>query len=95
MALPVTFEWDAANRNKNKRKHKVEWFECEEIFTNTPLLVLPNPGHSIEETRHYAYGSTNFGRHLFISFTIRNQKIRVISARQQSRQERNLYEKLS
>jgi uncharacterized DUF497 family protein len=41
------FQWDQGNIDKNLIKHKVENWECEQIFFNRPLLVLDDPQHSI------------------------------------------------
>ncbi len=85
------FDWDDGNREKNWLKHRVTWSECEEPFFNSPLLLNPDPAHSQTETRHFALGQTNAGRLLFVVFTIRKEKIRVISARDMSRKEREFY----
>jgi len=86
------FNWDSGNLVKNQEKHQVNNFECEEVFFNQPLLILPDPKHSQTEIRLYALGKTNNGRLLFIAFTIRNNLIRIISARDMSRKEKNHYE---
>lgn len=85
------FEWDAGNRDKNWLKHQVSAGECEEAFFNLPLLLNPDPAHSAAEPRYYALGQTNAGRLLFIAFTVRNKRIRVISARDMSQKERKIY----
>lgn len=87
------FEWDDNNRTKNWDKHQVSTSECEEVFFNLPLLLADDVKHSQEEKRFYVLGQTNAGRRLFISFTIRKNKIRVISARDMSRKERKIYAK--
>ena len=87
------FEWDDGNLTKNWIKHQVSTIECEEIFFNLPLLLANDKKHSQEEERYYVLGQTNAGRTLFISFTIRTNKIRVISARDMSRKEREIYAK--
>jgi len=86
------FEWDEGNKDKNWLKHKVSNSECEEIFFNQPLIVHFDKNHSKSETRFYALGHTDLTRKLFIVFTLRNRKIRVISARDMSRKERKIYE---
>jgi len=88
------FQWDAGNKDKNWIKHKVTNTECEEIFFNQPLIGNRDITHSSTETRCYAFGHTDLGRKLFVVFTIRNKKIRVISARDMSRKERDIYRKL-
>ncbi len=86
------FEWDQGNIDKNRIKHNVENWECEQIFFNDPLIILDDPKHSIAEKRFAAFGRTNTGRFLVIIFTIRGKLIRVISAREMKRKERSFYE---
>ena len=86
------FEWDKNNREKNWEKHGVSPSECEEMFFNMPLVLQQDPTHSHKEPRYYALGQTALGRRLFVSFTIRKDKIRVISARDMSKKERRIYE---
>ncbi|MBL6964889.1 MAG: BrnT family toxin [Bacteroidetes bacterium] len=85
------FEWDEGNIEKNWLKHHVSKNECEEVFFNHPLLATGDPKHSKSEKRYYILGQTDSGRLLFIAFTIRNGKIRVISARDMSRKEKRKY----
>jgi uncharacterized DUF497 family protein len=87
------FDWDDGNRTKNWIKHQVSTAECEEVFFNLPLLFADDKQHSQEEKRHYVLGQTNAERLLFIAFYIRTKKIRVISARDMSREERQAYAK--
>ncbi len=91
----IGFDWDEFNQNKNLLKHKVHWAECEEIFFNQPLLLYPDIKHSDYEKRFYVLGKTDNFRHLFIVFTIRNDKIRIISARDMNKKELMNYEENS
>jgi len=86
------FEWDEGNREKNWKKHKASWRECEEIFLHDPVLY-PDEKHSQEEERFAAFGETHDGRYLTVVFTMRNSKIRIISARDMNREERKAYAK--
>ena len=86
------FEWDEYNANKNLKKHGVSPSESEEIFFNRPLIVADDQRHSREERRFYALGQTDRDRKLFAVFTVRGDNIRVISARDMSRKEREVYE---
>jgi len=90
----VGFEWDENNREKNWEKHGVLASECEEVFFNLPLLLQPDPAHSQNEPRYYVLGHTIAGRRLFIAFTVREDNIRVISARNMSKKERSIYEQI-
>jgi len=86
------FEWDGHNFNKNWIKHRVSPSECEQAFFNIPLLISDDTEHSSAEKRCYALGFTDKKRYLFIVFTIRNKKIRVISVRDMNKKERKEYE---
>lgn len=92
LASLTGFDWDSGNQFKSWEKHHVDFKECEEIFFNQPLLIFPDPKHSKVEQRYQALGQTNTGRKIFLSFTIREQKIRTISARDQHAKERKSYE---
>ena len=86
------FDWDENNRDKNWISHKVSAAECEETFFNVPLVLADDVSYSKDEDRYYLLGQTDAGRRLFIAFTVRNKKIRVVSARDMSRKERQTYE---
>jgi uncharacterized DUF497 family protein len=86
------FDWDEGNRDKNWEKHKVSDGEAEQVFFNEPLVAGKDPFHSRAERRYYALGQTDAGRRLFIAFTVRNNRIRIISARGMTRGERRSYE---
>ena len=75
------FEWDQGNLTKNWDRHDVEGWEWEQIFFNRPLIIKRDKEHSKTENRYYVLGRTNFNRLLFSVFTARNDKIRIISAR--------------
>ncbi|OGL67024.1 hypothetical protein A2856_00865 [Candidatus Uhrbacteria bacterium RIFCSPHIGHO2_01_FULL_63_20] len=87
------FEWDAGNERKSASKHGVAPRECEEAFFNDPVLLLDDHGHSLKEPRFHLLGRTDAHRKLFITFTVRKTRIRVISARPMNRKERIIYEK--
>lgn len=91
------FDWDAGNERKSADKHCVTKEESEQVFFNQPLLVVNDKPHSIVEPRFHALGVTDCQRTLHITFTLRDEstRIRVISARDMSRKEREIYEKAS
>jgi uncharacterized DUF497 family protein len=85
------FQWDEGNSLKNWNLHQVTDIECEEVFFNLPLITVGDREHSAGEKRYYSLGRTDADRWLFISFTIRNNLIRVISARDMNRKEIRKY----
>ncbi|MHB8280418.1 MAG: BrnT family toxin [Candidatus Humimicrobiaceae bacterium] len=86
------FQWDEANAEKNWLKHSVTPSECEQIFFNIPMIVSNDEKHSLEEDRYYVLGKTDKDRGLFIAFTIRGNRIRIISARNMNKKERQVYD---
>ena len=87
------FEWDHGNITKNWDKHDVSTGECEQIFFNKPLIVKRDKKHSKFENRYFVLGRTNINRLLFAVFTVRNGKIRIISARDMTVSEIERYRK--
>lgn len=88
---PIEFEWDKGNVDKNLIKHRVKNEECEEVFFDLNKRVLRDPLHSVKEKRHILIGKTKKKRILFIVFTTRKKKVRVISARDLNKKELHLY----
>ena len=86
------FDWDAGNQRKSQDKHGISQNEAEQVFFNMPLLLLDDVKHSQNEPRFHAYGKTDNAKLLHITFTIRNKKIRVISARKMHKKEQAYYE---
>lgn len=87
----VGFQWDEANSDKNRLKHGVENWECEQVFFNRPLLIMHDSKHSIPEKRWAAFGKTDAGRLIVVVFTRREELVRVISARDMNKKERAFY----
>ena len=87
------FQWDEGNARKSFDLHNVSQDEAEQVFSNQPLLIVDNTAHSLQERRYNAFGVTSAGRRLHVTFTMRNERalIRVISARDMSRREREHY----
>jgi len=92
LAQCTGFEWDDHNLEKNWVVHRVAFWECEEVFFNDPLVVAGDTKHSSAERRFYALGQTNGGRLLFVISTVRDKLIRVISARDMTRNEKKVYQ---
>jgi uncharacterized protein len=96
VALPevLEFEWDTGNEQKNWTAHHVRAEEAEEPFFAEDRLILEDIQHSTkEETRFILIGKSKQGRLLFTVYTIRKEKIRIISSRDADKKEVRLYEK--
>lgn len=89
------FEWDKGNRSKSAIKHKISTDEVEAVFRSgmaLPLGIQTSP--AANEQRLGLVGPTLSGRLLQIAFTLRNGRVRVISARPAHKKERSRYEEI-
>jgi uncharacterized protein len=91
---PIEFEWDEYNSTKVRLRHGILPEIAEQVFLGK-YLITPDSVHSLSEKRFHIIGATESADVLLISFTFREQKIRIISARKASRKERKIYEKNS
>ncbi|MBI3576462.1 BrnT family toxin [Candidatus Gottesmanbacteria bacterium] len=85
------FEWDAGNLIKSRRKHGVTPEESESVFLDPDSFIVPDEKHSKNEDRLAIIGSSKEKRTVFVVFTRRRGKIRIISARRMHRKEVESY----
>lgn len=90
---PISFQWDKGNVHKNVTKHLVTNSDVEEVFYDKHKKLFKDRLHSGKEERLRVIGKTKNEKLLFIVFTIRDKKVRVISARNLNKKEVYLYEK--
>lgn len=85
------FDWDQGNIEKCRR-HGLTLAEIESVFDGA-VIILPDLDHSELENRLRGIGVTVTGRSAFVVFTMRNGKLRPLSARFMHRREVDRYEK--
>lgn len=88
----MEFTWNPDKAAHNLRKHGVSFMEAGTVFDDPLAVTYEDPDHSEQEERFVIYWFSNQARLLIVSYTQRMGKTRLISARQVTRQERNLYE---
>ncbi|MEK7580802.1 MAG: BrnT family toxin [Patescibacteria group bacterium] len=86
------FEWDRGNIDKSLHKHGITQNEAESAFLDENLFFQEDIKHSGKEVRFIAIGKIKKVKMLFVAFTVRNDKVRIISARIANFKERRLYE---
>lgn len=85
----MKFEWDEEKNEYNKKKHSIS-FELAALVFDDPFYVeMYDFEHSVEEDRYIAIGKV--GEVLFVVFTERKERIRLISARVATPLEKELY----
>ncbi len=80
-------------RDKSYEKHGITIQEAEELFLDEDVLLVEDIEHSQKEERFIAIGKSTQQKLLFAAFTIRDDKIRIISVRIANQKERIQYEK--
>jgi hypothetical protein len=88
----MKFEWDENKAEKNLLKHQVSFDEAKTVFDDPLYIDFYDPDHSVDEDRYLIVGQSNQERILIVSYTERANLIRLISAREVTRQERKVYE---
>jgi uncharacterized DUF497 family protein len=90
------FTWDTQKAILNFEKHGISFEEATTIFSDADALNWEDLKHSQDENRFKRIGISSEDRVLMVVYTVRRMKngketIRIISARQASRSERQAY----
>ncbi len=88
----MAFEWDTDKAAANLLKHGVSFDEARTTFDDPLYVDFYDPDHSIDEHRYVIIGGSQQGRLLLVSYTERGEIVRLISAREVTRAERETYE---
>ncbi|HEX6605308.1 MAG TPA: BrnT family toxin [Chloroflexia bacterium] len=86
----MDYEWDSDKAHSNIDKHHVDFADAVQVFSDPLALTILDdyPG----EERFVTLGMDGLGRILIVVYTWRGERIRIISARKATRQERKQYE---
>jgi len=87
--IEMEFEWDENKNSKNKEKHKIGFEEAKTIFDDPSAIELEASRNG--EYRIIRIGKTATKFILLVVYTVRGLIVRLISARQANKKERNLY----
>ena len=90
--MALEFEWDSAKAASNLSKHGVAFEEAVTVFDDPLSTTVIDPDHSLTEERLVIFGRSSGGRILAVMHTERGARIRIISAREATRAERDAYE---
>lgn len=88
----MEFEWNSDKATLNFDKHGVSFQEAATVFSDPLSVTFPDPDHSIGESRYIIIGTSRFKKLLVVAHTERGERVRIISARTASRQEKRFYE---
>jgi uncharacterized protein len=88
----MKFDWDENKATRNSLKHGVSFEEAKTVFDDPLYVDFYDPNHSNDEKRYLIVGQSSQGKLLIVSYTERGDSIRLISAREVTRVEREAYE---
>lgn len=89
----AAFEWDPAKAAENERKHRVAFPEAATVFDDSMAMVRDDEWHSEDEDRFHATGRSAAYRLLTVTYTMRRENSRIISARPATPAEADEYER--
>ena len=87
-SVRMTVGWDERKAAANLKKHRVAFEEAATVFLDPLATTFPDPDHSPAENREITLGCTMKRQVVFISHCERAGRIRIISARFATRNER-------
>lgn len=87
----MQFEWDPDKDRENQAKHGVSFDEASTVFGDPLAITIDDPDHSLEEHRLLTTGNSNRQRLVIVAHTDRDERIRIISAREVTSAERRDY----
>jgi uncharacterized DUF497 family protein len=87
----MRFEWDENKAAQNLVKHGVSFEEAMTVFGDPLSDTFNDPDHSTNERRFIIIGISEKGRMLIVAHA-EEKAIRIISAREPTRGEREFYE---
>jgi uncharacterized DUF497 family protein len=91
----IAFEWDWRKDSANLRKHGVDFQEASSVFGDPLSITIPDPHHAAGEERLVIVGMSSKRSLLVVVHTIRDERIRLISARPATKHEKRNYEESS
>ncbi len=91
--MAIRFEWDKTKALANVKKHGIDFEEATTVFGDPRAMTIPDPLHSDPaEERFVTLGLSYRQKHIVVVHCDRDEKIRIISARQATKRERERYE---
>jgi uncharacterized protein len=90
--MGMEFEWNEDKARVNLLKHGISFEEARLVFDDPFFVDFHDPDHSDDEERYIIIGESRPNRLLVVSYTERGNKVRLISAREATRNEKETYE---
>jgi hypothetical protein len=86
----MSFEWDHGKAAANLRKHGVQFADAVPVLEDELAVTVAE--ETDDEQRWVTVGRDSLGRILVVVYTWRGERVRIISARRATANERRWYE---
>ena len=88
----MDFEWDGAKEQANRAKHGIDFRTATKVFLDPYVIEFDDPGPT-GEMRFNAIGIVD-GQMLFVTYALRDEVVRIISARGAEPHEKRRYHEI-
>ena len=90
--METRFEWNKEKAKSNFKKHNIDFKEASSIFRDPLFITALDKEHSRYEERYVTIGLSNKNRVLIVAHADSENKIRIISARKVTKNEKRFYQ---
>jgi hypothetical protein len=87
------FDWDPKKARSTLRRRNIGFEEAAGVLDDWRQVTVEDVEHSTSEPRWRTIGLSDQGRVLAVTWTVREGRVRVISARRATKRERYVYER--
>ena len=88
--MEMAYQWNKDKAAANISKHGIDFADAVSVFSDALAVTIPD--ERFDEERFVTIGIDAFGRVLVVVYTLRDDEIRLISARKATRYEQQQYE---
>jgi uncharacterized DUF497 family protein len=88
--MGIAFEWDENKRRRNLERHGVDFADILPLF-GQEAIIFEDDRKDYGERRYILLGELH-GQFFQVAFTVRETRVRLISARRGNQRERRIYE---
>ena len=88
----MEFEWDPAKAESNREKHGIDFTRAEDVFFDPACIRQDSTREQDLERKSKVIGRIDDGRLFTVIFTMRGERVRIISARRAWDNERRAYD---
>ncbi|MFP4693704.1 MAG: BrnT family toxin [Halothece sp.] len=86
----MKYQWDNNKATTNLAKHGIDFADTVSVFSDDLAITIFDD--RFDEERYITIGMDVLGRVLVVVYTLRQNKIRLISARKATRKEKQQYQ---